>query len=163
MKRKGNREPEILTGAANKRTPARMRAFLAVYEETGRLTEAARIAGVSRQTHYNRVATDAAYRKAFEEAEERAAQTLEDEAVRRAVTGVRQPVMYQGKLVKLGRRTLYVTTYSDMLLLALLKRFRPHLYRDQAVTEHTGPVDIDIVSRMQAARKRLAETRAAAG
>lgn len=138
-----------------------MRAFLEAYQRTGRLSEAARIAGVSRQTHYNRYAADPVYRQAFELAEERAAQTLEDEAVRRAHTGVQRPVMYQGRPVKLNGRILYETKYSDMLLLALLRRFRPELYRDQVVTEHTGSVDL--VQRLQAARRRLAETRAAAG
>jgi hypothetical protein len=136
-----------------------MRLFLEAYEQTGRVNEAARIAGIGRKTHYRKLATDPAYRQAFELAEERAGQALEDEAVRRAVTGIRRPVMYKGKAVKLGRRTLYVTTYSDMLLLALLKRFRTALYNGQAVTEHTGSVDI--AERMQQARKRLLEMPAA--
>jgi hypothetical protein len=136
-----------------------MRVFLEAYERTGRVSEAAAIAGTGRRTHYNKLKSDPVYRKAFEEAEERAAQTLEDEAVRRAVTGVRRPVMYEGKPVKLGRRTLYVTTYSDVLLLALLKRFRPAFYRDHVVSEHTAP--IDLAERLQDARRRLAEMRAA--
>jgi hypothetical protein len=155
------REPKILSRPANKRTPARMRAFLEAYQRTGRLTEAAKAAGVNRKTHYRKLETDPAYRKAFQEAEERAAQTLEDEAVRRGYQGVERPVMYQGKPVKLGRRILYVTTYSDMLLIALLKRFRPALYRSHVVTETTGSVDL--AERLVAARRRLIEMRAAAG
>jgi hypothetical protein len=154
-------EPKILSQPANKRTAGRMRAFLAAYEQTGRVAEAAAIAGITRMMHYRKLETDPAYRQAFEAAEERAAQTLEDEAVRRAVEGVRHPVTYKGKPVKLGRRILYQIQYSDTLLIALLKRFRPALYRDQAVTEQTGSADI--VERLLAARQRLAAPRAAAG
>jgi hypothetical protein len=154
-------EPEILSQPANKRTADRMRRFLEVYQQTGRLTEAAKAAGVHRCTHYRRLASDPLYQKAFRDAEERAGQELEDEAVQRALHGVKRPVMYQGAPVKMGGRILYETTYSDMLLLALLKRFRPALYRDHIAAEHTGGVDI--VERLQAARRRLVETRAAAG
>jgi hypothetical protein len=149
------REPKILSQPANKRTAARMRVFLEVYAQTGRLTEAARIAGIDRRTHYRKL-EDPAYRAAFEAAEQTAAKDLEDEAVRRAKDGVKRPVMYQGAPVKVGRRILYQITYSDMLLLALLKRFRPALYREQSAVEHTG----DIAERLQAARRRLIEIRA---
>jgi hypothetical protein len=152
---------KILSRPANKRTPARLAAFLRIYALTGRLGEAAKAAGVHRCTHYRRLASDPLYQKAFRDAEERAGQELQDEAVRRAMEGVKRPMMYQGMPVKLGRRILYHTQYSDMLLLALLKRFRPALYRDHVVSEHTGSVDL--VARMQAARKRLVEMRAAAG
>ena len=152
----------ILSGRANRRTAARMRAFLAAYEHTGRLTEAARTAGIHRCTHYRRIETDPAYRKAFEAAEERAGQIFEDEAVKRAIVGVKRAVMYKGAPVKVGRRILYETQYSDTLLIALLKRFRPALYRaPQVITEHTESEDIG--ARLQAARQRLAGTRAAAG
>ena len=153
---KQKREP-ILSRPANKRTAARMRKFLEVYQRTGRLTEAARIAGVDRRTHYRKL-EDPAYRAAFEATEQRAAQELEDEAVRRAKDGVRRPVLYQGAPVKIGRRTLYYVEYSDTLLLALLKRFRPALYREHVTTERTGSTEI--VEHLQAARKRFIEMRA---
>jgi hypothetical protein len=140
-----------------------MAAFLRIYSQTGRVSVAAKAAGIARCTHYRKLATDAKYREAFNQAEHEAGQELEDEAVRRAL-GIREPTTYKGKIVRVGRRTLYHTRYSDMLLLALLRRFRPALYRDHAVitTEHTGSVDV-VVERLQAARQRLRETRAAAG
>ena len=52
--------------------------------------------------HYRKL-EDPAYRAA----EQRAAQELEDEAVRRAKDGVKRPVLYKGAPVKIGRRTLY--------------------------------------------------------
>jgi hypothetical protein len=46
-----------------------------------------------------------------------------------------------------------------MLLIQLLKRFRPQLYRDHIVTEHAGSAQI--AERLQAARKRVIEMRTA--
>jgi hypothetical protein len=48
---------------------------------------------------------------------------------------------------------VFEVEYSDTLLLALLKRFRPALYRDKVVAEVTG--SIDLVERLQAGRQRL--------
>ncbi len=102
---------------------------------------------------------DEVYRNAFTAVEDEAGQALEDEAVRRAKEGVQRPVLYKGKPVRTGRgrsaRILYETEYSDQLLIALLKRFRPALYRERTVTEVTGSVEL--VDRLQAARKRVIE------
>jgi hypothetical protein len=152
-------EAPVLSRPANRRTAARLRVFLEAYERTGRVTEAARIAGIGRRTHYHKIKTDPAYRKAFEAAEECAAQALEDEAIRRAKEGVKRPVMYQGEPVKLNGRILYEIKYSDGLLIALLKRFRPKLYCEHVSADVTERVDI--AERLQAARKRLLEMRAA--
>jgi hypothetical protein len=151
------RKPNILSQPANKRTAARMRVFLEVYEQTGRLTEAARIAGVSRRTHYRKL-EDPVYRKAFAEAEQGAVDALEAEAIRRGRDGVKKPILYKGQPVRQGPRILYLTEYSDQLLIMLLKRFRPALYREHVTAERTGSTEI--VERMRAARKRLIEMRA---
>src|SRR5215831_1541733 len=155
--------PKILSRPANKRTPSRLAVFLRIYEETGRLTEAAKAAGIHRSTHYRKLASDPEYRKAFEEAESRAAQSLEDEAIRRARDGVKRPLMYRGKPVKQGRRIVYRVEYSDQLLIALLKRFLPHLYRDHVTAEVTASVPVDLAERLVAGRTRVLEMRAAAG
>jgi hypothetical protein len=145
--------PKILSRPSNRQTESRMRAFLRIYQQTASVSEAAARAGVHRTLHYRRLESDPKYREAFKEAERQASQLLEDEAIRRALVGVRRPLMYNGKPVKLARRILYHTQYSDMLLVKLLQRFRPKLYRDHVVAEQTGPVDL--VQRLQAARERL--------
>jgi len=135
----------------------RQRAFLKAYSISGRVTEAAKIAQVNRHDHKRWYKTDSAYRIAFDDCQEETGQLLEDEAIRRAYEGVKRPVLYQGRAVKIGgsRKVLYETQYSDTLLLALLKRFRPALYRENTTVEHTG--SIELVERMQQARKRLIE------
>lgn len=137
------------------------RAFLAAYAVSGRLGEAAKIAKVDQHRHSQWYKHDAVYRAAFDGAQEEIGQLLEDEAVRRAYEGVKRPVLYKGKPVLIGgsRKILYDTEYSDTLLITLLKRFRPQLYRENTTVEHTG--SIELVERMQAARKRLVEMRKA--
>jgi hypothetical protein len=124
---------EILSKPANKSTPARMRIFLDTYAQTGRVNRACEVAHITPRTHYRKL-EDPVYRQAFEKAEQQVGQMLEDAAVERALNG------------------------DSHLLLALLKRFRPALYREHVTTEVTGT--IELVERMQAARKRLVEMRA---
>lgn len=131
------------------------RAFIAAYAATVSVSAAAAAAKVPRTEHYRWLLTDEVYRNSWEQTQEEAAQTLEDEAVRRAKEGVKRPVLYKGAPVKTGRRILYEYDYSDTLLLALLKRFRPALYREHVTAEVTG--SLELVERLQSARTRLME------
>jgi len=69
---------------------------------------------------------DPAFAAAWEDAEEVAADRLEDEARRRAVEGVAEPLVSGGKLVRDDDgQPIMVRRYSDNLLLALIKARRP--------------------------------------
>jgi hypothetical protein len=146
---------------ARERAYPKQRAFLTAYAISGRITEAARVARIDRRQHTRWYKASADYRSWFDEAQEAMAQMLEDEAIRRAHEGVKRPVLYKGRPVHIGsgRKILYETEYSDQLLVMLLKRFRPQQYRENVMTEHTG--SIELVERMQAARKRIFEMRKA--
>ncbi len=85
---------------------------------------AARAAKINRSTHY-RWLEDLEYADAFDEAKEEAVDVLEMEARRRAVEGIDRPVFYQGK--KVGS----VRSYSDTLLIFLLKGAMPEKYRER--------------------------------
>jgi hypothetical protein len=84
---------------------------------------------------------DATYPARFAEARERATQTLEDEAVRRAVEGVRRPVLYRGKQVYIQGKPLFDIEYSDQLLIRLLEAFYPEKYGRHV--EQINLMDID--------------------
>ena len=92
-------------------------AFLAAYAKSARISRAAEAAGIGRQTHYDWMGSDDAYRAEFAKAKELAMQTLEDEATRRALGDGCEP--------------------SDRLMEFLLKGGRPDIYRDRL--EHSGP------------------------
>jgi hypothetical protein len=116
-------------------TNATARAFLAAVAKTGNITRAAAIAGCSRQRHYQWLYRIEEYEKAFADAMDQAADLLEAEARRRAVEGVIEPVFYQGATVGAIR------SYSDTLLIFLLKGARPEKFRDRHHVEHSGKID----------------------
>jgi hypothetical protein len=83
-----------------KLTRERQQRFLEALSETGIVSTAVGIAGTSRTRVYELRRRDAAFAEAWEEAEERAADVLEAEAWRRAVDGVKEPVVSAGRVMK---------------------------------------------------------------
>jgi hypothetical protein len=132
---------------ARKRNPKK-RAYLAAFVRTCSVTGAARAAGVDPARHYEWLRADPEYRAAYQAAQDQAAQTLEDEAIRRAYEGVERPVTVAGK------REL-VREYSDTLLIFLLKGLRPAKYRERYdVAVEAGD---SLVQAMARGKKRAAE------
>jgi len=87
------------------------------------------MADISPDTHYRKMKIDPMYREAVTEVEQRVGQLLEDVTVERAIDG------------------------DNALLLPLLKRFRPELYRERISAEVSG--SIDLIERMKTADQRL--------
>lgn len=117
-------------------------AFLAAYRETGNVRRACEAAGVGRSSHYRWLTEEEGYRTSFQDAQDDAVDLLEEEARRRAVEGVEEPVgWYQGSP---GGTVL---KYSDTLLMFLLKGIRPEKYRERV--EHSGdagaPIAIHVI------------------
>jgi hypothetical protein len=109
-----------------KLTEARRAVFLKALSDTGSVSTAVAVAGTSRTRVYELRKADPAFASAWEEAEEIAADGLEEEARRRAVEGVEEPLVSAGKLVRDDNgRPMLVRRYSDNLLLALIKARRP--------------------------------------
>jgi hypothetical protein len=119
---------------------SRQRRFLAAFAACGSLTQAARWAKIHRQTHYDWLDNDPAYKPAFQEAERRGARSLEDEAVRRAHEGIRKAVRYKGRIVG------YETEYSDSLLTTLLKGNNPDKFKDRVDQRHSNDPDNPLFS-----------------
>ena len=110
----------------------RKRAFLAAYCRVGTISEAARIAGVNRLSHYDWMVRDERYAEVFEQAQEIAADYLEAVARQRATEGWLEPVFYHGEVVG------YVRKFSDQLLMFTLRALRPEKFRENATIRHTG-------------------------
>jgi hypothetical protein len=104
------------------------KAFLAALEETGSVSAAAKAAKISRVTVYAHKRDDPDFAKEWDEALDRAADTLEDEARRRAHDGVDEDIYYKGEKVGTVRK------YSDVLLMFLLKGIRPQKWRETRAT-----------------------------
>ena len=101
------------------RTPKKREIFLDVLAGGGSVTLASATAGIGRQRVYEWRQDDANFATEWDVAIEAGTDVLEDEARRRAVEGVEEPVFFQGNTVGHVRR------YSDTLLIFLLKGRRP--------------------------------------
>jgi hypothetical protein len=75
-----------------------MLVFLQALSEGATISEASREAGINRVTAYRWKESDAEFAAAWDETLEEGTELLEREAVRRAVHGVEEPVVYQGQL-----------------------------------------------------------------
>lgn len=122
--------------------------FLAEYAKCGNILLAAKLAKIERAKHYDWLEADPDYESKFAVAHESAAEALEAEAHRRAVTGVQEPVWYQGQ--KCG----HIRKFSDTLLIFLMKGAMPDKYAEfvRANIQHKiisrGP-DLSILSEEQ--------------
>jgi hypothetical protein len=113
---------------------AKKRAFLAAFEVNGgNVSAAADAAGCERGLHYRWLAGDPEYKRQFELAVERAADVLEDEAIRRAKGGVLEPLFNRA-----GNLIGHKIRYSDQLLLASLAARRPDRWKQRNQTEIVG-------------------------
>lgn len=109
------------------------RIFLRAYEQIGGVQKAAVNCGLSRAIHAKWKRESDEYRAAFNDLRIDVLESLEKEAYRRAVTGVKEPVFHQGEVCG------HVRKYSDSLLIFLLKGNNPKKYRDQ----FKGHIQID--------------------
>lgn len=124
-------------GSRTKRTRQREKQFLDQLALNGNVGQAADLIGCGRQTVYDWRNADPEFKKKWEEAIERAVDRLEQEAWRRAVEGVDEPVYYQGEAVDFKK------TYSDKLMELMLKAHRPQKYGGmRADAEPQQPVQI---------------------
>ncbi len=107
-------------------------AFLELYPDIGSVTDTCKTLCLNKRTLYH-WRKDPDFETAFKAAEKEAIGLLEDEAFRRAVTGVKRPV-FQG-----GQEVGTITEYSDTLLIVLLKAKDPARYRERFSAELTDP------------------------
>ena len=138
-------------GVSTQSTLKRKKAFLEEFAKCATITHAARATNIGRQSHYDWLKKDKKYQVAFAEAEVAASDALLQEARRRAIQGVEEPILYKGKVVRT------IQKYSDSLLMFLMKGDQPEKYRDN---HHiTGGLDVNLVQLMNEGRDRLAQHR----
>jgi hypothetical protein len=131
------------------RTAKTKRPFLEALAETANVSLACRLAGVGRRTVYSWRAADPEFAKAWGAALEIGCDALEDEAVRRALSGVEEPVFYQ------GTRRGTIRKYSDQLLMFLLKARRPEKFKNGPASD--GSRSFDAEGARRALDRRLAD------
>lgn len=130
-----------MTGHADRRarTLEKQRAaFCDALREGKTVSQAAASIGVGRATVYDWRKADDDFAAAWDDAYETGTDLIEQEAIRRAVEGVDEPVFYKGEVCG------HVRKFSDTLLMQQLNARRPEKYRQNHKVEHTGGVKITI-------------------
>lgn len=124
-----------------KLTDKKREKFLELVRDTANITKAASAIGVSRSAVYKFKDRDQEFSDLWDDAYESAVDELEQEARRRAITGVSEPVFYQG--AEVGT----IQKYSDTLLIFLLKGARPEKYRENISVGGAGggPIPIKVI------------------
>jgi len=111
----------------------RKMAFLSAFRRTASLSHASRMANISYNVHKNWLHRCPEYKKAYRTLREEAINELETEARRRAFEGILEPVFYKGEVVG------HVRKYSDLLLIFLLRGYKPKRYRENYRDRGGGP------------------------
>lgn len=129
------------------RTAKAKLAFIRLFAVTGNVLRSCQAAKMGRRTVYDWLAEDDAFKALYDIAHDEALDALEEEARRRAVVGVLEPV-YQG-----GAKVGSIRKYSDTLLITLLKGKRPETFRERF--EHTGKDGAPIEHSIKNAKSTL--------
>lgn len=122
----------------------RQAAFLRALAVRGIILDGLRAAGVSRGSYSYWCNSDPWFEEMVWNAHEEARDRIEAEAIRRAVDGYDEPVIYQGVPTTVVdketglERMLTIRKFSDNLMQTLLKGARPEKYRDNFKVEVNG-------------------------
>jgi len=135
--------------------------FLVVLHQDGRVREACRVVGVSRETAYQHKERFPVFGKAWDDALEEAIDTAEQELYQRAVKGVEKPIYQQ------GRRVGTMIHHSDILLMFLLRARRPQIYGNKGEVTASSlslmPDDEALALAQKREKSIIATMKAAAG
>ena len=141
-------------------TQQRLQQFLQYLAETGNVSRSVKLIGSSAARVYTLRHNDPAFRQAWDEAEQIAADRLEEEAWRRAVEGFDEPVVSGGKLVRdENGNAVMVRRYSDVLLIRLLAAHRPQKFDRRIPGAGAGPsrAGVDVRALLLAKLAQLAQ------
>lgn len=122
----------------------RRRLFLRAFASRGIILDGCKAAGVSRKAVRHWRESSEWFSELYDIAMEEAADRIEAEAIRRAVDGYDEPVIYQGMPTTIvdaetgEQRQLTVRKYSDTLMALVLKGARPDKYRENHKVELEG-------------------------
>ena len=109
--------------------------FLDKLRETGNVMRSCEVAGVGRTTAYTHREKTETFSKLWDDALADAVDFMDEEARRRAMYGVDEPIYHLGVCVDTIKK------YSDTLLIYLLKVHGGPKYKDTLVNRHTGKDD----------------------
>jgi hypothetical protein len=134
--------------AGNPLTAAEKVAFVKKLKATnGNVSKASQAIKRSRNVLYEHKKSDADFAQEWENALEVVYDSMEEEMYRRAVRGVKKPMVSRGQIVKDDNgKPIIITEYSDRLLEFALKGNRPEKFRDRLDVNQniSGNLDVNI-------------------
>ena len=110
----------------------RQERFLEVLRDCGIVRRALEAVGSQRSSYYEFLKRNPDFKEKARMARQDAIELLEEECLRRAKDGVKEPVFHKGEEVAT------VQKYSDSLAMFLLKGGMPDKYRERSEIAHTG-------------------------
>lgn len=133
--------------AHSDRCEAKLCAFIEALAETGIVTDAAKIAGFSREYAYEVRGKDEVFAMLWNDAIAQSSDVLLREARRRAVDGVRRKIFYKGApVIDPETGSQYIEAeYSDGLLSKMLAAYMPEMFSDKKEVKHSGEVGVRLV------------------
>lgn len=123
-------------------TQAKIKKFMQAYADTCNIMEAAKLAGISRTSHYRWINKFDEYRKTWTRTQHLAREYLESELASRATKGWLEPVYYQGQKVGSVRR------FDGATGMALLRGMWPEKYGTLR-QEISGPQGTPIQAKIE--------------
>lgn len=116
--------------------------FLRQFAYLGNMMASCRTANIDRKTIYEWLEKDETFSLKYRQAELDAADVIRAEMFRRAIQGVEEPVVSQGKVVRDDQgKPLMVRKYSDQLLTTLAKSRMPE-FRERTHVEMSGQMTV---------------------
>lgn len=119
------------------RTLEKREKFLEALRKTCNVSSAAKSSGLGRTAAYAWRKDDAKFASDWDEAIAEASDLLEEEAMRRAMKGVKRPIVQGGRVIT------HVTEYSDTLLIFLLKGAKREKYAERKDVKHEGRMTLE--------------------
>lgn len=126
--------------------------FLKELARRGNVSAAAKAGVMSRAWFYREREENEEFAAAWDDALETAIDAIELEVRRRAVEGVRKPIIgrvgkdQDGILKDEHGKGMYIREYSDTLAALLLKAHRPEKFRERHDIRHSGKIDVSKLS-----------------
>ena len=130
---------QTVTQAAHRARVNPYQAFLVAFQDSGNITAACMVAGITRRSVYRRKESDPKFLAAWEAALEISVDKLEHVARGRAIKGAAKDIYYKG--VKVGQ----IHEPSDRLMELLLKAHRPDKFNPVQKLEHSGGVSVSVM------------------
>lgn len=127
-------------------TEKRYELFLDILAKTGNISKSAKMAGFpDSRWIYSYRKSNKAFDEKVKEAVLAGTDALEAEAYRRAVVGVKKPVIFKGRhMTDEKNQKMYIREYSDGLLQVLLKANNPNKFMERQKVESEVNVNVGI-------------------